>query len=187
MINNNPQEHRRKILIIDREFQNIFIVKFFTMVALGSMMTGLIVYAFCGRTLTTVFQDSRLKIMSTSDFILPGLALSTMIVIFVVGVATAFMALYVSHRIAGPVYRLRQDLLTFHAGNLKQIFRLRDKDEMKPLAGALNEMARKMQQDIAVLKTETEALEKGWQEQGVPVQARECVARMKKILDCYHV
>ncbi len=185
MATNDQWAGRRKILVIDKEFQNKFIAKFFTMVAVGTVVTGAIVYFFCGRTLTTVFINSRLKIMSTADFILPGLILSALVVILVVGAATAFMALYVSHRIAGPVYRMRQDLLSFHAGNLKQIFRLRDKDEMKPLAHMLNEVARKVQHDVSILKAEADALEKNAQELSQPLKDR--VKNMKRILDHYNV
>ncbi len=185
MTNNDSWANRRKILIVDKEFQNKFIIKFFAMVTAGSVVTGTIIYSFCGRTLTTVFRDSRLKIMSTADFIFPGLVLSAILVILVVGAATVFMALYVSHRIAGPVYRMHQDILSLHAGNLKQIFRLRDKDEMKPLAQALNDMARKVQQDISILKAEVAALEKSGQELSSPAQ--EHVKNMKRVLDHYHV
>lgn len=177
--------NRRKILIIDKEFQNKFITRFFVMVAIGSIVTGAIVYLFCGHSLTTVFRDSRLKIMSTTDFILPGLVLSAVIVILVVGMATAFMALYVSHRIAGPVYRMRQDLSNFHGGKLGQTFHLRGKDEMKPLARELNEMARKIQQDVAVLKAEVDALDKYARD--FSPRSKDRVGNMKKILDRYHV
>ena len=185
MADNGAWANRRKILIVDRDFQNKFIARFFAMVAIGSVVTGGIVYFFCGRTLTTVFINSRLKVMSTTDFILPGLLLSSLVVILVVGLATVFMALYVSHRIAGPVYRLHKDVLSMHAGNLKQIFRLRDHDEMKPLALALNEMARRVQQDITVLKAETEAL--GTSSDGLAMPLKERLKNIKKVLDAYQV
>lgn len=185
MADNDSWANRRKILVVDSEFQNKFIARFFAMVVIGSVVMGGIVYFFCGRTLTTVFINSRLKVMSTADFILPGLLLSSLVVIIVVGLATAFMALYVSHRIAGPVYRLHTDVQKMHAGNLKQIFRLRDHDEMKPLALALNEMVRKIQQDVSVIKAEAEAL--GNTPGGLSSPLKEHLGNIKKVLDGYQV
>jgi methyl-accepting chemotaxis protein len=177
-------ENRRKILIIDKAYQNQFIAKFFSLVTVASVITGWIVYSFCGRTVTTVFKDSRLKIMTTADFILPGLLTSAAVVIGVVGVATALIALYMSHRIVGPVYRLRQDLARFKEGDLQQIFRLRDKDELKSLANILNETARSVQHNIAVIKEEVDQLETISAE--LSPKAREHVKTIRNILDQYH-
>jgi methyl-accepting chemotaxis protein len=181
---NRKETNRRKTLIVDRNFQNPFIAKFFMMVAAGSLVMGTIVYFFCTQTVTTLFKDSRLKIISTADFILPGLLFSIISVIAVVGLATAFMALYTSHRIAGPVFRLRRDLENFRSGDLKQVFSLRDKDEIKPLAAELDKMARSVQKNVAALKEEADALESIAGE--LSPKARAHLAALKKILDSYH-
>lgn len=183
-MNHKPGVERRKILIIDPSFQKLFIVKFFGMVAAGSVMMGSLVYLFCGRTVTTVFRNSRLEIVTTMDFILPGLLMSSAAVIAVVGTATALIALYLSHRIAGPVYRMRCDLESFKAGNLKQIFSLRSKDELKALSKGLNEMARSVQASMKTLKEEAEHLEKISAE--LSPKGKEHLKALKKVLDSYH-
>ena len=181
---NKAGMNRRQILMIDRSFQQPFIIKWFLMVTAGSVMMGLSVYLFCSRTVTTVFRNSRLEILTTMDFILPGLLMSAAVVIAVVGAATAFIALYMSHRIAGPVYRMRRDLESFKAGNLKQIFCLRSHDELKSLSSSLNEMARSVQTRIAALKTEVAQLEKISKE--FSPEAKEHLKIMKGVLDSYH-
>lgn len=56
-------------------------------------------------------------------------------------VLIAFISVYFSHRIAGPIYRLEKDLLIMiNEGDLTKQFRLREKDELKELAEALNTM-----------------------------------------------
>ncbi|HAX62195.1 MAG TPA: hypothetical protein DCX95_06570 [Elusimicrobia bacterium] len=56
-------------------------------------------------------------------------------------VLVAFISVYFSHRIAGPIYRLEKDLLIMiNEGDLTKQFRLREKDELKELAEALNTM-----------------------------------------------
>jgi methyl-accepting chemotaxis protein len=180
---NKPETNRRKTLMVDQAFQHHLIMKFFMMVTAGSVLMGAIVYFFCSQTVTTVFRDSHLKIMTTADFILPGLLVGIAAVIAVVGVATVFMAVYASHRIAGPVYRMRQDLANFRSGDLKQVFCVRNKDEMKALAAELEEMTRSVQKSVAVLKAEAAGLESIGGE--LPPKARGHLAVMKKILDSY--
>lgn len=56
-------------------------------------------------------------------------------------VFVAFMSIYFSHRIAGPVYRLEKNLMNMISeGDLTKQFCLRENDELKELAGALNTM-----------------------------------------------
>ncbi len=176
---------QRKILIVDHDFQKKFIFQFWAFVACGTVLSGFIIYLMCGRSMTTVFQDSRLKIMSTADFILPSFLLSSLVVVLVVGTATAFFALFVSHRIAGPAYRMVQDLSKFTSGDLRQDFHLRTKDELKSLAQGLSDMGKKIRADVAVLKNEVDHLDKI--EKGLPPQAVERLRSMKKILGQYRV
>lgn len=180
---NKTGANSRKTLIVDPVFQTPFITKFFSMVAAGSLVLGAIVYFFCTQTVTTIFKDSRLKIVTTSDFILPGLLIGIAAVIAIVGIATALMALYASHRIAGPVYRMRRDLVSFKEGGMGQVFRVREKDEIKALAAELDEMARSIQKSFADLKAEVSGLELIAGE--LSPKAREHLTALKKILDAY--
>ncbi|MFH0984197.1 MAG: hypothetical protein V1882_01525 [Candidatus Omnitrophota bacterium] len=173
----------RKTLIVDPAFQTPFVAKFFFMVAAGSLILGAIVYFFCTQTVTTVFKDSRLKIVTTADFILPGLLIGIAVVIAVVGIATALMALYASHRIAGPVYRIRRDLRSFKAGSMEQVFRVREKDEIKALAAELDEMARAIQKSMADIKAEVSGIDSIAED--LSPTARKHLAALKKILDTY--
>src|SRR3989338_6134479 len=59
--------------------------------------------------------------MSTSDFILPVLASSSIIAIVLVSIATITILLYISHRIFGPLYRLEKDIKEI--GGIKSFLR----------------------------------------------------------------
>ena len=56
------------------------------------------------------------------------------LVVVILGAAS----IYVTHRIAGPVFRFKRDLLEVCAGNLDISFRLRKGDDLKDLAESLN-------------------------------------------------
>lgn len=142
-------QNRRRNYFIKKEFQRRFIMKFCLLVILGALISGIIIYAMSLSTVTTSFENSRLTIKSTADYVLPAVFLSSVIVIILTGLATIMITLFTSHKIAGPLYRIEKDVGEIVAGNLKIRFNLRKDDEIKPLAAALDTM-------VKVLKTEIE-------------------------------
>lgn len=151
--------NRRRNYYIKKEFQRNFILKFCTLVLIGSFISGIIIYAMSTSTVTTTFINSRLTIKSTADFILPSVLLSSIIVIVVIGLASIWVTLFTSHRIAGPLYRMEKDVQEVAAGNLKMRFSLRQGDEIKPLAASLDTMTETLRSRIADAKTAEEELE----------------------------
>ena len=98
--------NRRRQYYIKREFQRRFILQFCGVVAIGCALFGTIMYAYATRTLTTAFIDSKLRVMSTADFLMPALAFTTVVVMALVALAAGMRLLLLSHKIAGPLYRL---------------------------------------------------------------------------------
>ena len=153
--------NRRKNYYIKKEFQRNFILKFCLIVLIGSGISGVIIYLMSKATVTTSFENLRLVIKSTADYILPAVFFSSLIVIIVTGAATIFITLFTSHRIAGPLYRIEKDIQEVAAGNLKQEFNLRQGDEIKPIAEGLNIMTHFLRDEVSLLKkniTELESL-----------------------------
>lgn len=136
----NNMHERRRARIVKMGFQRGFILKFCAVIICSSLALAAIVYALSASSTTTAFENSRLQLKSTADFILPFLALSSLIVIIAAGAVTAAITLFVSHRIAGPLYRLEKDIAEVVRGNMNMNFRVREKDELRDLANALNQM-----------------------------------------------
>ncbi|MDD3905699.1 MAG: methyl-accepting chemotaxis protein [Candidatus Omnitrophica bacterium] len=172
-------KNRRRNYYIDKEFQAVFILKFCSLVAIGSVISGLIIYAMSRATVTTTFENSRLTMKSTADFILPAVFLSSVVVIILIGLAAIIMTLFVSHKIAGPLYRLDKDVQDVASGNLGMVFRLRTGDEIRPLAASLNEM-------VAVIRERVSEAKKNIDDAGLcaglPAEAREKIALAKESL-----
>ena len=144
--------NRRRQYFIDKRFQTKFIIKFASLVVVATAITGAIVYLMARSTVTTSFENSRLVIKSTADFILPSVLLSGAVVIVSIGLTTILIALIASHRIAGPLYRLEKDLKEVSGGNLRTRFILRRADEMKSLADGLNIMVDAFKSDVVDIK-----------------------------------
>jgi len=145
--------NRRRNYYIKKEFQRNFIMKFCFLVALGSLISGAIIYAMSRATVTTTFENSRLVIKSTADFILPSVLLSSAVVMISIGFVTILITLLTSHKIAGPLYRLEKDVDEVAAGNLKMAFGLRQGDEIKALAASLNNMVRELRGRVTDIKS----------------------------------
>jgi len=151
--------NRRRNYYIKKEFQRNFILKFCGLVALGALISGGVIYYMSKSTVTTTFVNSRLTIMSTADFILPAVLLSSAIVFVLIGLATVSVTLFTSHKIAGPLYRLEKDLGDLINGNLNIVFSLRKTDEIKPIAVSLNIMVQALKNNIVAIKNAADELE----------------------------
>ena len=143
---------RRKIYYIKKEFQMAFIIKFCLLVILGAIVSGAVIYLVSQGSATTVFENSRIRIKSTADFILPAVLLSTAVVTVLVGLASVIVTLYTSHKIAGPIYRIEKDLEKVMLGDLRVKFNLRKKDQLQALATMIEALVGNLGDDIKELR-----------------------------------
>ncbi len=74
------------------------------------------------------------------------------ILIFLAGI-------FLSHKIAGPMYRIERSAAAIRDGDLRVNFRIRKGDEMRSAAGALEEMIESLHENIKRMKAESIALE----------------------------
>jgi methyl-accepting chemotaxis protein len=140
--------NRRRNYFINKRFQVMFIINFCILVIAGTAVSGGIIYWMSRSAVTSTFENSRLVIKSTADFILPSVLLSSIFVIIAVGFATIVVTLFTSHRIAGPLYRMQKDLEAISQGDLNVRFSLRKNDEIKALADTLNDMTEVFRRNI---------------------------------------
>jgi methyl-accepting chemotaxis protein len=135
---NTDLEERRKNYFIKREFQTKFILKFCILIILTALISGFLIYLFSSQSVTTVFENSRLIIKPSTEFIIPGLILSSIISVIIVGIATIVVVLFISHRIAGPLYKLESSLERMASGDVSFDIYFRQTDETKRLAEIFN-------------------------------------------------
>ncbi len=174
----NQSQNRRRNYFIKKRFQANFIIKFCALVAIGSIISGTIIYLMSKAALTTTFENSRLAIKSTADYILPAVLLSSSVVIVFIGLAAIIITLFASHKIAGPLYRMEKDIQEVAAGNLKKRFNLRKSDELKALDKSLDDMTLAIRQDIDKAKRGIAELESTAQSE----EAKEKLKKLKNII-----
>jgi len=179
-------KNRRRNYYINKAFQRGFILKFCGLVALGALISGCIVYAMSSSTVTTTFVNSRLTIKSTAEYILPAVLLGGVIVIFLTSIATAFIVLFTSHKIAGPLYRMEKDIDEVAAGNLAMRITLRTGDELKALAASFNVMIRSLKEKVEAAKGAASGLEEA-AGKGDGQAVKEKIEKLKSELDKFTV
>ena len=132
--------YKRRNYFINRAFQTEFVLKFCGLVILGSALFGILLYLFSKNALTTSFENSRLVIKSTSDYIFPGLLLGGLITAIITAISASIVVILMTHRIAGPMYRFEKYIKEVGSGKLCPDLRIRKKDQFQNMVDALNKM-----------------------------------------------
>jgi len=141
------QGHRRRNYFIDKNFQAKFIVKFCFIVILSSLSIGILLFVLLKNFTTVAIENIHVTVKSTSDFILPIVIETLSIVAALSALSVGALALFASHKIAGPLYRLKKEVEKIKDGDLKVDFTTRKDDQFKELSAAFTEM-----KDACVLK-----------------------------------
>lgn len=93
----------------------------------------------------------RAAIHSVNRSLIPKIILLSL-VIFAAGI-------FLSHKIAGPMYRIEKSADAIRHGDLNVNFKIRRTDEMRKVAGALEDMVETLHDDIGKMKAESIAIE----------------------------
>jgi len=151
-------QNKRRNYFIDHKFQTNFILKFCFVIILSSLVIGVVVF-YLARTSTTVaIENTQVTIKATSDFILPILSITLLSVTACTSIVVLIMMLFISHRIAGPAYRLKREVNALKDGRLNLDFHMRRKDQLMELAQAFEELAQVLKGKHQVFKEKSALL-----------------------------
>ena len=146
------KRYKRKNIFIDKNFQTKFILKFCTIVIISSLLiTGLLL--FLSRNSTTVaIENTKVMVKRTTDFILPIVLETVLLVLIFSSVAVIIVTLFTSHKISGPLYRLRREVETLGEGDFKRDFNIRGNDQLQEFSRALKQMCNSLKDKHLHLK-----------------------------------
>lgn len=154
---NNPRPKRRQVYI-KKDFQTRFIIKFILIFILGGAISIGLTMLISQDTLTSSFADSKLMIQKTSLAIMPSVVFTALITTFLVSIVAVLVTLFVSHKIAGPIYRFEMDIERIASGDLSSRIRLRKGDQFTEIVTTLNNMIDCLNKNLSALKNEAESL-----------------------------
>ncbi|MCM8830984.1 MAG: hypothetical protein NC918_02175 [Candidatus Omnitrophica bacterium] len=167
---------RRRNYFIDKNFQTKFILRFCFLILIGSFLFATIVYYFGRGTSTVTFLHAKAKVVSTADFLFPILMQTIIVVTIFVSIFTVILTLFFSHKIAGPLYRLKKELDIIERGILNEGFCIRKKDQLQDLALSLSLMLKTLREKINILKRD-------WQDLKDSLEKKEGIEEKIKKID----
>lgn len=184
MENINTRPSRRKNYFIEKEFQTKFILKFCGLVVIGGLLFIGILYFLVMQSTTVSIVNSRVIVRTTADFILPVLIQTVVIVTIIVSLATIAVTLFISHKIAGPLYRFKKVLQELESGDFSSDFSIRHFDQLQELARMFNTMIKKIRGELKQLKDNSISLKdklESLSEYEVSEMKRPILTELKKI------
>jgi len=151
----NMNFQKRRIYFIDKKFQTKYAL--LTALLLLTYTFLFIVIIFAPYMLTLYFNYPMAEKEEAARAIL---VLHGTIWPWVAGVIIFFgvFSIFVTHKIAGPLYRLKKSLDEIAAGNLNVKIKLRKKDELKDLAEHINVLVEELRTFITTLKNNYDIL-----------------------------
>jgi HAMP domain-containing protein len=169
-------------------------MSFFIFVIFGSVLYASIFSMLSADSMTIVYKDYNLTLGQTPAVLFAEMLKANWILILSGGVLGVIVAMFLSHRVAGPIFNLERAIRKMAEGDLSQEVHLREKDEGKELAGALNEFRNRLIADIASMSVLSDAADVNLKRaaSGRPEEVRAMVdetktinEKLKKILDGY--
>jgi methyl-accepting chemotaxis protein len=151
------QTNSRRNYYIDKDFQNKFVMKFCGLVALGAVVTMALLYLMAREATTVSIVHSRITVRTPADFLLPLMVQTVIIVTVIVSLAAAAVTLFVSHKIAGPLFRFKQTFRELSLGNFSNQVRLRKGDQLLELASEFNHMIASVRGQILISRSNIES------------------------------
>lgn len=131
---------RRRILLIEKAFQLRFIAKVTLVVVLGTVLTGGLLYLLADKEFGRAFYSAHYQARSSWELLLPAVLAASFVSMCIVALVAVILTLYDSHRIGGPLYRFRANLMAIAQGDLTLVTHRRQGDELRALTEAMNEM-----------------------------------------------
>ena len=154
-----PKKQMRREYYISRDIQLKYIRLTLLLMVLVCLIMGYTIYetwwGILAKKLAVVYPLE--NVTGLYSFFNSTLILTLLIMIPVIVVAT----MYLSHRVAGPVFHIEKDLIEIGQGDLSRRIVLRKTDELKKLASELNRFISQVDNHLSNIKVDFSKLQAG--------------------------
>lgn len=145
-------KYKRRNYFIDKKFQTNFILRFTSIVIISSLLIVACLFHFSKDSTTVAIENTEVVVKSTADFILPLLAGVVLVVALLSAMSVLIIALFSSHKIAGPLFRVQREIKQFAQGDLTRTFRIRGDDQLQELSRSLEDMGYALRENQSQIK-----------------------------------
>lgn len=124
---------------IRADFAAGFQIKFILAMAIGALLTTLAIYFYLDQGLGSNYFDALVTLSTVESALTSSLVITFCLQLFLIFLLTIGLTLFVSHKIAGPVFRYEDSLTKILEGDLRTNVRTRDGDQLKSLVESMNQ------------------------------------------------
>ena len=142
------EKHRRKKYFLSESIQPRLLLGFAVLVFILVVIAGGLFYVLANRELSFEYYKAHSTLRYVMQNLLPWLLLVNLAGILV----TLFLAVFYTHRIAGPAYRIQQDLRKIGQGVLTTRVKTRRRDQLKDLESEINKVTGELEQSVIQVK-----------------------------------
>lgn len=152
------KKYKRRNFFIKKDFQGKLILGYFLFVLGGCLFFVFLIGLFSADTLTISYTNNDLQLGQTPFMLLQKTLAAQWIFVVIGAVFVILAAMALTHRIAGPLFRLEKALDNMQKKKLNDTIVLRSKDEGKELARKINSFNLDLSKNIKELKRNSEAM-----------------------------
>ncbi|MDD4955865.1 MAG: hypothetical protein PHP17_07515 [Candidatus Omnitrophica bacterium] len=179
--------NQRRNYFIDKKFQTQFIIKFCLIVIAAAIAIGISLFFLSSNSTTVAIENTKVTVKTTADFILPFILQTIIVVTIFSAISVILLTLFVSHQIAGPLFRLKREIDKLGEANFGANFQIRATDQLKDLSHSLTLMSNSLRDKMTEIKHEVSQAEKVID--GVyfenKKQVEEKIKRIEAVLDSF--
>jgi methyl-accepting chemotaxis protein len=137
----------------DNRYKKKFIVRFIVGMVLISLASCLLFFAIIPKEAASRYVSLIYYLHDTHQNLVPILLVVGLFEVVLALLFTLLLALLISHKVGGPMYKIRQNIEQIATGNLSlSEISFRDRDQVQPLAARFNEMLKSWRDQIKELK-----------------------------------
>ncbi len=140
--------YKRRNYFIKKNFKGKLILGYFLFMVGGCLLFSIILAALSADTLTVVYRNNDLQLGQTPLMLLKQILTAYWIFIIVGGAVIIVVAMLITHRMAGPLFRLERTVNHMVSGRLDDVIFLRKNDEGKEIAAKLNQFNQELSEKI---------------------------------------
>lgn len=180
---------QRRNFFIKKELQGRLIFHSFLLAFAGVVIFSLIFSFLSADNLTISYHDQHLQIGRTPLILLKEILTAHWLFLLSVGLFVAVNSLFLSHRIAGPLYRLERAFTAMENKDLSQEIHLRTHDLGKDLTNQINLVNRLVSADLRKMQHLCAEMEERLEGKGEEdlAQVRRNTEEMKQLLLTYRL
>ncbi len=174
-----PDFKRKKLNMgVKKYFQRWLLKRILGAVVLSSLVAALILYFYARNEITSSFFDAHIKIRRVSDLLLPVVAAGSMVSL----ISGIVLSLFLPQKIAGPIFRIEQDLKPIQEGDLTKLVQLRDGDILSELAEEVNKTTLETRNRIRKSKKALSSLSRAIEDHAEERTVQTCLKELEESL-----